>query len=105
MRNSKGTRALWFLVSCMAWAATSWTEPDWSGSVRVAREADPGSTVIIASPDGNLRVVFGLYETTGRTAAPFYDVSWRGRVLVQQASLGIDLEGSGSLGGNFRIVT
>jgi alpha-glucosidase len=105
MRNSKGTRALWFLVSCMAWAATSWTEPDWSGSVRVAREADPGSTVIIESPDGNLRVVFGLYETTGRTAAPCYDVSWRGRVLVQQASLGIDLEGSGSLGGNFRIVT
>jgi alpha-glucosidase len=89
----------------MAWAATSWTEPDWSGSVGVAREADPGSTVIIESPDGNLRVVFGLYETTGRTAVPCYDVSWRGRVLVQQASLGIDLEGSGSLDGTFRIVT
>jgi hypothetical protein len=80
MRNSKKTRALWFLVSCMAWAATSWTEPDWSGSVGVAREADPGSSVIIASPDGNLPVVFGLYETTGRTAVPCYDVLWRGRL-------------------------
>jgi alpha-glucosidase len=105
MRNSKKTRALWFLVLCMAWAATSWTEPDWSGSVGVAREADPSSTVIIESPDGNLRVVFGLYETSGQTAVPCYEVSWRGRVLIQQASLGIDLEGSGALGANFRIVT
>jgi alpha-glucosidase len=89
----------------MAWAATSWTKPEWSGSVGVAREADPGSTVIIESPDGNLRVVFGLYETSGQTAVSCYEVWWRGRVLIQQASLGIDLEGSGALGGNFRIVT
>jgi alpha-glucosidase len=104
LRNSNRTGALACLVLVTAWAATPWMKPDWSGSLSVAANADPDSLVTIESPDGNVRVVFGLYGTTGRTAVPCYEVSWRGRLLVQQASLGMDLGGTGPLGGNVRIV-
>lgn len=89
----------------MAWAAASSTDPQRPGAVNVTGEPDPGSSVTLESPDGNLRVAFGLRDRSGETGVPCYDVSWRGRMLVEHASLGLDLGGTASLGGNFRVVT
>jgi alpha-glucosidase len=93
------------LVSFLVLAALPWSRSRASGNAIAQRESDPGSSVVIQSPDGKLRVAFGLFETSSQKAVPCYDVSWRGKLLVQRASLGLDLAGTGPLGGNFRIVT
>lgn len=78
------------LVLLVVWAATPSTNDH---------------SVVIESPDGRLRVAFGLCETAGRSGVPCYDVSWRGKSVVERASLGIDLAGAERLDGNLRIVS
>ncbi|MPY87468.1 MAG: glycoside hydrolase family 97 protein [Luteitalea sp.] len=102
MKRMSVTARVTVLVLLLAPAVAAWSRPDWR--VRTADEVDRSRTVVVESPDGSIRVGFGLYEKSGKKAVPCYDVSWRGKVLVRRASLGIELAGSGPLSSNFRIV-
>lgn len=77
------------LTLVVVWAATPWTNDN---------------SVVIESPDGGLRVAFGLCETGGRSGVPCYDISWRERPLIERGSLGIDLAGGAPLDRNFTVV-
>src|SRR5262247_4740674 len=77
----------------------------WRLAAHISAADNPTSdNIVIESPNQNIRIVFGLYESAGKKAVPSYSVSYRGQDLVRQASLGIDLATGGSLDKNFKVV-
>jgi hypothetical protein len=89
----------------VAWAVLASTKQGPSAAFDRAGETASGGTVTIESPDRNVRVVFGLYQTSRQRGVAAYDVLWRGRTLVQRARLGIDLLNTGPFGANLRVVS
>lgn len=73
-------------------------------AVEAANESSSSDSVVVESPDGKIRIVFGLFEKSGRQAVPCYSVFHRGKPLIHQASLGIALTPGGPLDSNLRIV-
>jgi len=65
----------------------------------------PHEPVAIESPDKTIRAVFELYGEPGKKSVPAYSVFYRGRVLIERATLGLDLAPAGSFGatGNIQI--
>lgn len=53
-----------------------------------------GETVAVASPDGNLEVAFQLREIDGAAGCPVYAVRYRGKPVLAESRLGLDLEGA-----------
>lgn len=70
----------------------------------VLSQSQPGKAVVVESPNRQIRVEFGLHEKPGRKSVPCYSVFFRGKALVEQASLGIDLAPAGPLDSNLKIV-
>ncbi len=92
------------LVLFLTLAVALGSRTDWARSVNAVDEGDTNNSIVLQSPDGSIRVVFGLYEKSGKKAAPCYAVSYREKTLVHQASLGIDLANGGPLNSSFKVV-
>ncbi|MDQ3686984.1 MAG: glycoside hydrolase family 97 N-terminal domain-containing protein, partial [Acidobacteriota bacterium] len=75
-----------------------------SAIAQVASDSPSNNSVVVESPDKKIQIVFGLCEKSGQKSVPCYSVSYRGKPLVHQASLGIDLAPAGLLNSNLRIV-
>jgi len=71
---------------------------------KAASQSPSNNPVVVESPDKKIQIVFELCERSGQKSVPCYSVSYRGKPLVQQASLGIDLAPAGPLDSNLRIV-
>src|SRR5262245_483651 len=77
----------------------------WRLAAQISAADNPNpDNIVIESPNQNIRIVFGLYESADKKAVPSYSVSYRGQELVRQASMGIDLATGGSLDKNFKVV-
>src|SRR5262245_63575969 len=77
----------------------------WRMAAHISAADNPNpDNFVIESPNKNIRIVFGLYESAGKKAVPSYSVSYRGQEFVHRASLGIDLATGGSLDKNFKVV-
>ncbi len=92
------------LALVYALVAGLWSWLNWAATRNTLEEEDPGHSLVVQSPDGNIRIVFRLYEKSGMKAVPCFDVSFRGKMLIHQGSLGIDLANNGPLNSDFKIV-
>ncbi|HVN82620.1 MAG TPA: glycoside hydrolase family 97 protein [Terriglobia bacterium] len=92
------------LATIYTLVAGPWSWPNWASARNALGEEDTGHSLVVQSPDGNIRIAFGLYEKTGKKAVPCFDVSFRGKMLIHQGSLGIDLADGGPLNSHFKIV-
>jgi alpha-glucosidase len=81
------TCGVWFLITACASCAGGDTP------------ARPAAT----SPDGQIRIELFLAERGGGQASPAYSILFRGRPVVLQSRLGIDLAGGQGLGHNSMI--
>lgn len=72
-------------------------------STAASNQLPSGNSTVVESPDHKIKLVIGLCEKSGRKSVPCYSVFYRGKPLIHQASVGIDLATAGSLGSNFKI--
>ncbi len=64
---------------------------------------DTTQPVVVASPDGLVRITFRIRRAPGGRAVPSYGVTYRGAVVVGDSDLGLDLAESGPFGNGARI--
>ena len=60
--------------------------------------------VIVESPDGGIRVEFGLCDKPGKQSVACYSVSFREKKIIQQASLSLQLAPDGPFDSDLRIL-
>jgi alpha-glucosidase len=68
-----------------------------------AAHSAPARSLTLDSPGRRVRVTFGLDAKAGAAGVPSYSVSWRGKPVIERASLGLDLRPGGLLGDGLRV--
>lgn len=86
-------------AACAAW------QPGMCQGVhkRVTDEQAAASVILLDSPGKTIQVTFGLRDRANETAIPWYSVSYKGKMLVQQAELGVSLAPGGALHSHLRM--
>jgi len=67
-------------------------------------ESPSDNSVVVESPGKKIQIVFELCERSGKKSVPCYNVFYRGKSLIHQASLGIELAPAGPLDSNLKII-
>ena len=65
----------------------------WAVTLVAAGTVHP-APVRVVSPDGNLSVAFDLRDLGGKAGCPVYRVDWKGRPIVTESRLGLEIEGA-----------
>ena len=92
------------LFTAVLWINT-FASPSYGQPTRgIAEQEQSGRTThTVSSPSGDVRVVFKLKQSAQGENSPFYSVSYRDKVLIEDSRLGITFKETGPLTSNLRI--